>query len=845
MNLFMRDSKKSIKGVYVVRHIICLAFIIVLCVAGAYFRQVSTQGAERKGNVLFLSGFSPKYFGCAEKIDGIAEGLYDIGAEFDVEYMDSLRYDRKDNIDSFRERLNFKLRNLAKYNAIVASDDESLSFIIDNQKEMFDKIPVFFYGVSSTDRVMRSNRNPFVKGVADEYSLVQNIRLAETLNPDIRRIVLLADDTIGGFSKRERFESLRAEYAKIKFEVVDSSSYTFDELQSLIESFDAKDTSVIFEGMCHDRNGKYYDAFEQIQFLKEFCHAPVFSSNPELVGEVAVGGYAISYYEAGKIMSQAIGEVLDGVAIGNVKLVNNVPYYYLFDYEKMREFGYTMAALPSDTVYMNSYSKDPIKNKYVIYGLVVAQAILFIGIIVFIVWFRRRQKIHIELKKSRDSLIESESRLQVQYDRMEYIATHDYLTGLLNRQTFMDKMAAELISKDNAAFIIIDVDDFKEINDTIGHHYGDELLKQIADRIVRLSPKDSTASRFGGDEFIVCVNRLDTEEKLNEYIDKFQYMMHQKFVVNGKNTYLNFSLGVTMYPRDGSVINDLVANADLALATAKTSGKDICSIFHESMKIEAKKKKEIEESLRRALVNDEFEAYYQPKVACDSHKVIGFEALIRIKGSETGPSEFIPIAEETGLIMPIDRWITKEVISQLSEWKKMGLANVPVSVNYSVKQLRDNGFVDYVASLLSTYDVEPELLDFEITEGILLEEGEETKTFLDTMHDMGISFSLDDFGTGYSSLNYLNYLEVDTVKLDKSMIDRYLMHDDEVIACTIALVHSLKMKIVAEGIDNYDDYKRIKECGCDYIQGNIFGKPMNKSDATAIHDKTLDVPRNI
>ena len=836
----MREEKKSMNRGWL-RLIFCLMFIFVLCIPVMSSGIMTAHGAEKKGNILFLSAYTSHYFNLTDQMEGIREGFEDMPVEIDYEFMDSLRYDRSENAVSFRDRLAFKLEKLPRYTAVIASDDESLDFVLDNQKTLFEGIPIFFYGVSSSERVLRASQNPYVKGIQEEFSLIQNIRLSMNLNSKLRRIVLLTDDTIAGYSAKEKFESIKTEFSDVKFITVDSSSYTQDELIKLIKSFDAKNTSLIFCGACHDKDGGYYDENSQIRFLKENCTAPVFSSNPDLVGEIAVGGYAVSYYDAGKLIAKAIGELMEGSEPDSIKLPENVTYCYLFDFEKMQEFGYSMSALPSDTVYMNSYSDNPVNNKYLIYGIIIAQIALVIVIGVIIVWFKRRQRMHSELKRSRDSLLESESRLQMQYDRMEYIATHDYLTGLLNRQTFMDKMAAELIVAEDAAFMIIDVDDFKEINDTIGHHYGDELLKQIADRIVRLCPVDATAARFGGDEFIICINKLNTEDKIKEFIDRFQYMMHQKFVVNGKNTYINLSMGVALYPRDGNLINDLIANADLALATAKLSGKDTCSIFHESMKIEAKKKKTIEENLRRALVNDEFEVYYQPKVSCDTQRVIGFEALIRIKDSEIGPAEFIPVAEETGLIIPIDRWITKAVVMQLAKWKEMGLEDVPVSVNYSVKQLRDEGFTDYVESLLVDNNVDSSLIDFEITEGILMEEGEETAEFLDKMHAMGISLSLDDFGTGYSSLNYLNYLKVDTVKLDKSMIDRYLMHDDEVIACTIALVHSLKMKIVAEGIDNIDNYKRIKECGCDYIQGNLFGKPMNVEDATAVHDKMMVV----
>ena len=471
-------------------------------------------------------------------------------------------------------------------------------------------------------------------------------------------------------------------------------------------------------------------------------------------------------------------------------------------------------------------------------------AALFLGVFRLVFMLKKHERMTKELSISRDSLLSSEQKMKSQFERLEYVVSHDSTTGLINRQEFVDKISGELVTHDSCAFFIIDIDDFKKINDSMGHHYGDEIIKMIADRIERMSSMDAVVGRFGGDEFIIAIMDV-TEEEIESYIEKLRNALKQKFIVNGKNIYLNFSTGIALYPKDGNMISDLVVNADLALSRVKISGKDSYAFFDEEMKREARRKEEIENTLRRAINENGFEVYFQPKIDLRYGRVAGFEALIRLKDKSVGPSVFIPIAEETGLIITIDRWVTSEVIKRLSQWKIMGLDRIPVSVNYSAKQMRDKEYPSYVRELLEKENVEPDLLDIEITEGIFIDDNASSKGVVEELRQVGVTLSMDDFGTGYSSLNYLNYIDVDYVKLDKSMIDRYLEHDDEVLACTIALIHSLGLKVVAEGIDSWGNCDRIRECGCDYIQGNLFGKAMPIDEATKIHDKSVNFEHDV
>ncbi|SFL16022.1 diguanylate cyclase (GGDEF) domain-containing protein [Lachnospiraceae bacterium KH1T2] len=796
--------------------------------------KVST---EEKQHILVISSYSNNYYGTAGRMSGLRDGLKN-KANLDIEYMDCDLVKAAGNYESFYERLCFKLKDRIQYDAVIALCDDAVEFCLKYQNELFSRVPVFYMDVNSVDRVQRAERNPYMTGFKKTVSIIQNVRIARALNPNIQSIFALADDTLSNLSEIENFQSVQEGFPDIRFITVETSNYTKEELREYLANIQMENSAVFYIGMNHLANDTYLSVDEQMALLSE-CKAPVYSSNAERIDNGVLGGYVESYVDAGKMIMQKLEMIQKNPDRVFVNMKVEIPFIYVFSKSAMSNFGYSCRALPSGTRYLDNGSKDYEKYRYLMIGLMIYGCLMLMIVIAMIRLLTKRHVIQETLRISRENLMRSEQMLHSQYTRLEYVASHDSLTGMLNRQTFVDRAAIELTNRKNAAILIFDVDDFKEFNDTVGHHYGDEMLKLAAERLENIDSKNTVCARFGGDEFMVAYFGDCSVEGIEEYVKKALKILSHKYFINGKDMYMSFSVGISLYPDDGIMISNLVANADMAMADAKHRGKDCYRFFEESLKNEAKRRQYIEEILRNALENDGFEVYYQPKVNCRYGNIAGFEALVRLKNGEIGPADFIPVAEDTGLVIAIDRLVTRKVVEQLAEWKAMGLKDVRVSVNYSAKQLRDRKYPKYVKELFETYGVSPSLMDLEITEGILLEENAVTDVFLDEIKQLGITLSLDDFGTGYSSLNYLNYLQLDYVKLDKSMIDRYLTHDDNVIACTIALVHSFSMKIVAEGIDNWKNCDRIRECGCDYIQGNLFGRPMSAEDATKIHDQVM------
>lgn len=432
------------------------------------------------------------------------------------------------------------------------------------------------------------------------------------------------------------------------------------------------------------------------------------------------------------------------------------------------------------------------------------------------------------------------TKLKEQEEYIDFLAKHDYLTNLPNRLNFMNRLSLDIKREQPGAILLLDIDNFKSINDTLGHIYGDKMLQEIACRLLSLTDDKCFVSRFGGDEFLILIDGDKEEGNVEKYIEELKKLFHEPFILKGKEYYIQFSIGITFYPNDSLNIDQLLINVDTAMYHVKKSGKNSYMYYCEDMLEELKDKSEIEQILRNALKEDGFALAYQPQVNVETGEIEEFEALIRLKKHRLSPAVFINVAEETGLIIDIGRWVTKEVIRQLVNWKEKGYELKPVAINFSSKQLKDTEYFNFLTHTIEEYAIETKYLEIEITESILMEQTEETMNFLTRIKELGIRIALDDFGTGYSSLNYLTFIPVDKIKLDKSLCEKFLKLDNiKVMNSLIALVHSLQLVITAEGIEEIEQYNRLKSSGCDYIQGYLFSRPLFEAELDTIYGTNL------
>ena len=416
-----------------------------------------------------------------------------------------------------------------------------------------------------------------------------------------------------------------------------------------------------------------------------------------------------------------------------------------------------------------------------------------------------------ELSASKAALEVSEQELKKNYAHIEQLAYHDGLTGLYNRVAFM-KYAYKIfhdasVGASKHAIFFIDLDNFKNINDTLGHDYGDLLLKDVSDRMLSCIASDDILARNGGDEFLILKNRFDTVDDLENFASQLVNVVHHPFILNDETAVVSMSVGIAVFPNNGLTVSELIKNADIAMYNAKNSGKNSYRFFDSYMEDDVNRKNDLADILSHVIDKNEIYLQYQPQVNVESGQVTGYEALMRIESELVGfisPAEFIPIAEETGIINILGEWALIEACNFNQVLIKSGFGPLRVSVNVSTTQLKDDHLIDIIKSIPEKTGMDLKHLEIEITESVLMNSFEHNLKLINQMKELGCSIALDDFGTGYSSFNYLTQIPIDTLKIDKSFIDGICSNEkDRCIADSIIdLAHKMDISVVAEGVED-------------------------------------------
>jgi diguanylate cyclase (GGDEF)-like protein/PAS domain S-box-containing protein len=420
-------------------------------------------------------------------------------------------------------------------------------------------------------------------------------------------------------------------------------------------------------------------------------------------------------------------------------------------------------------------------------------------------------------------------------ERIRHLAHYDELTGLPNRALFSQLLEQALseskFSHKQVAVLFIDLDRFKLINDTLSHASGDAVLQQVGKRLTEALPRRDTVARFGGDEFVVLMRDCSIPTDAAETAQKLLTALAAPLLVEGQEFHLTASIGISAFPGDGENAQTILKHADIAMYRAKEHGKNNFQFYSAQMNLHSFERLVLERFLRHALEQDEFQVYYQPKINLVTGCVTGMEALLRWFHPGMGmisPVKFIPLAEETGLIVQIGAWVLRAACAQNQAWQQEGLPPLRVAVNLSARQFAQSGLHDMIIGVLEETGLAPQLLELEITESVTMENPEHAAILLKKLKALGISLAIDDFGTGYSSLSYLKRFPIDSVKIDRSFI-KDIPDDEDDVAITqavIAMAHSLRLKVIAEGVESEQHVEFLREHGCDEAQGYLFGKPM-------------------
>lgn len=448
--------------------------------------------------------------------------------------------------------------------------------------------------------------------------------------------------------------------------------------------------------------------------------------------------------------------------------------------------------------------------------------------------------------------------------QIQELAFFDHLTGLANRTLFKDTLEVTLAEsakeESQLAVIFMDLDRFKTVNDTLGHHIGDYLLKNVADRVSsciresdsfsRLNKRNAKhyVSRLGGDEFTVMLPRLKNPEDAGRVARRINERLAEPFKLAETEVFISVSIGISIFPLDGTEAEELMKHADLAMYHAKEKGKNNFQYYKKSLNIKARERLDFENDVRKAVSNEEFELYYQPQIDLTTGEIIGAEALTRWQHETRGmvsPGDFIPVIEELSLIIPFTDWVIRHSSQQKLSWQELGLPPLRIAINISSKHFAQQKIPEKLLQALQTFNLDPQYFELELTESVLAENSTETLEILKQIKSLGMNIAVDDFGTGFSSLVYLKQFPIDIIKIDRFFVKDILTstQDAAIVKAIIAMAHSMDMKVIAEGIETVEQYDLLQKMGCDFGQGFLFSAAVAANELTKMSlNKTPLIP---
>lgn len=668
--------------------------------------------------------------------------------------------------------------------------------------------------------------------------------------PHTKNIAIVTDSTTTG-KINEKIANTEIRKFKDKYKFYFYTDITPKELYDNVKNL-GENTVVLDIAQFREETG------ELIPFQKTKSHipnlnVPVYVCWDFLLGDKVIGGNVITGYTQGKTAAKLALRILEGENVSSIPIIKECPSEYIFNYNELIKYKIDLNKITDEYTIINKPFSFYETYRNIIF--ITLAIILTLSIFTIILAFNIRKRIQSEKKLIEnyeeltavyEELTATEEELRSQYRELEKVeeknrnlAYYDQLTSLPNRVSFIEELKKELeklkYTDNRGAILFIDTDNFKNVNDTLGHHIGDELLKLIGVRISSCLKDNETVFRIGGDEFLIIQRDVKEINCSKNLADKIVKLFEKPFIIGGRSIFTTASIGISIFPEDGIEQNYILKNADTAMYKAKEAGKNKYLFYDENMFKEIARKSELEKELREAIEKKELQLYFQPQISTFDMKFKGAEVLLRWKNHKFGfvsPGEFIPLAEETSLIIPIGKWVLKEACLKTKAWIDRGGNPVTVCVNVSVIQLNQEEFLQSVKEILNETKLPPEYLELEITESVLIKNLNDNLQILKKIRELGVKIALDDFGTGYSSLSYLRMLPIDKLKLDKSFIDKIDVdnNDQSILDGIVQLAHKLELTVIAEGVEKESQFNVLKKINCDEIQGYYFSKPIPENE---------------
>ncbi len=833
----------------IIKYAMVLGFVIFLIGMLNVNKTYAHEKIETP-TVLVLNSYHQGFSWTKEQTEGIIDTLQKMGHNFSfrVEYMDWKNYNSNENIDYLIDYYYYKYHN-EQIDMIITTDDAALEFALNNRSKLFSDAPVVFSGVNMEGKQRLTKGYDRVTGVIEVINPTKTLETAKKINPSLKNIYLMNDNTESGVSTSNIVINTVSEFDP-DLKVIPWSNLPFEEAVQRAGELD--DQSIILIGTYfRDINDRLYDNTYVTMKICENSSVPVYHLYDFGMDHGIVGGTLLSGRIQGERAALLAIRILEGEDVNQIPVEVPLSTRTVFDYHQLLRFDIPLDILPKDSEIINKPFSFYETYRVLVLSVLAAFAVLIAFVSILLYYLRKIHKMKCKLQESNDELTQiyeelyaSDEEIKQQYDeiivinekikqseeKLVNLAYYDSLTGLMNKLSLYEKSNLSSTEGKKSALLFIDIDNFKYVNDTLGHAFGDKLIVKVAERLTTLLQEHCSLYRLSGDEFIIILDPIQEREQAEEYASYLLANFRKDFDSLGSNLHISLSIGIAICPDHGQELEQLLKHADIAMYKAKEAGRKSYIVYDQGMNEVFTERIMIEKHLQNALDEKEFELHYQPQLDIGLNKITGFEALLRWNSPVLGavsPLKFIKVAEDTHFIIPLGTWVLHRACEFLKKLEDDGCHGFTISVNISILQLLQADFLDIVEGALRTYQIRPEQLELEITETILMESFDRIIARLKRLRDINIRIALDDFGKGYSSLSYLKQLPITTMKVDKSFID-YITDDsqDDLVGHIISLGKNMGMDVIAEGVEQQCQLDYLAIHDCDKIQGYLFCKPI-------------------
>lgn len=821
-------------GLAVICALTGIALLIFIFLRGESNRLESFKLDENKSyDVLYISSYDPRYLITKNQLEGIEYSMQKKGIMYEVMYMDMLNYNTAENYELFYQTVKHKISmRPTNYKAVIVSDDAALTFMEQFHDELFKDVPVVFFGINDISHAKNAQKNPWFTGFGEKNFVDETLEIIIEQNPKVKKIYCILDDSLTGRGDGTQFLNAIKKYPNLTYEFITISRNSPEQIAARLSAIQADSVVLCLSSLQSYAHRNSFSIYELIDFISSYSRKiPVYRTNAVGIGNGFLGGKVYDHYAAACHAVEIVYEILEGKKhIFDFEYDEFAVGKCVFDYKLLKEFNINPSTLPSETIFFNKAENILKKHKNLFISVFFIMLSLILMLVVFITSYYKSKKINeivmVMNKKMRQinrELIDSKTKLT-------FVANNDGLTELPNRSHGEAEIKKLIHTGLPFTLFLMDIDDFKNYNDTYTHACGDFVLKEYGRRLAKLTVNgEYFAARYGGDEFLL-VYKCGHIEKNGREIELLRQLLNEPMYFKGTKLSITVTLGFADSSIDVSY-DELLTNADIAMYEAKKIGVGTCLGFLSEMKESVLRRNSIIDILKDECERGGFEIRYQPQISAKTGDVCAFEALVRLRDYSVGPDVFIPVAESSGFIAQIGRIVTEKVLRQMDTWRSEGMKLRKVAINYSNGQLIDDSYVPYLKKLMEKYRIPSDLIEIEITESLFMgKKGRVTQLF-DELAKIGVGLALDDFGTGYSSLSYLTFVPADKVKIDKSLVDNYLVDGKEdFIQNIVQLVHGLGMKLTVEGVEHKWQYDKLCSMQCDFIQGYLFSKPISADD---------------